>query len=199
VVPDDRLDAVAGVGQADELVVEPDAARVQLFRPGTQQGLQPDLRQVGGPVGAGLHVHRVRVARPPRLDGADHPAVLRARPGEAGVPGGPAHVLRRRAARVDRVGDTDLAEDLHAALVEHMGLGQDRRLRVPADEQGIDSEGRQQHRSGEASPAAADDQDVGLQVGHDVLLRTAGSDDILSYEYVVSQEVLRISSVLTVT
>jgi hypothetical protein len=86
------------------------------------------------------------------------------RAGEPGVPGGATHVLRRRTALVNGLRHSHLVEDLHAALIEHVGLGKNRRLGQAADEQRVHAELRQKHRRGQARAATSDDQDLGLDL-----------------------------------
>jgi hypothetical protein len=145
-IADRGRDTVTVIGERHEFVVEAHTARVELLCPGAQQRLQTDLREVRRAVGAGLDVHRVGVPRAPRLDGPDLVAVAVVRTGQPRVPGGTAHVLRRCTTLVDGVRHPDLVEDLHATLIEYMGLGKDRRLGQPADEQRAHAELRQQHR-----------------------------------------------------
>ena len=99
-------------------------------------------------------------------------AVVAVRTRETGVEGRRGHLLGRRAGGPDRLGDADVVEDLHRALVEHVRLRQVRRLRPRADEQVLDALPGQQHRRREAGAAATDDQDwnaFGACSGHELL------------------------------
>ena len=159
VVADRRPDAVVVLLERDQLVVEADAAGRQLVGPRLHQRLEADLRKVllaprarGAP---GL----VLAARAPALELGQAAPVVRVGTGEAGVEGGRRHMLGRRAGRPDRLGNADVVEDLHRALVEHVRLRQVGRLRPRADEHVLDPLLGQQHRRHEAGAAATDDQD----------------------------------------
>jgi len=106
-------------------------------------------------------------AAAPAFHFADHAAGVGLRAGEACVPRGRAHLFGRRADGVDAVGGADVGQDFHRALVEHVGLGQDRRRRMCADEQRLYAEFREQHRCGQARAAAADDEHRYVDLRHE--------------------------------
>ena len=96
--------------------------------------------------------------------------VVRVVPGEARVVRGGRHLLGRRAALGDLVGDAAVLEDLHRPLVEDVGLRQVRRPRPRADQQVLDAVAGEQHRRGESGAATADDQNWDVFLGHLLLL-----------------------------
>jgi hypothetical protein len=68
------------------------------------------------------------------------------------------HVLGRGSTPRDLLRRADVLEDLHRALVEHVGLRQIRRPGPRADEQVLDTKAGEQHRSRQPGAAAADHQ-----------------------------------------
>src|SRR4029077_7316973 len=125
--------------------------RVRTFRRVLPEDrLQPDERQGRpGTRTSGDEIWIVVTPAPPLGDGQPTPASVllrRVRTRGSDVPADTAHVLRRRAAREDTGRDTGVGEYLHRALVEDMRLRHLRRFRVTRDQQGIDTQPRQQYR-----------------------------------------------------
>jgi hypothetical protein len=169
VVADRGEDAVVVLLEGDELVVEADATRRQLLGPRLQQRLEADLREVELAPGARGAPGLVGAPGAPALELRQLPAVIGVGATEAGVERGGRHLLGRGAALGDRLGDADVVEDLHRALVEDVRLGQIRGGRPRADQQVLDALLGQQHRRGQAGAATADDQDrdgLGAPSGH---------------------------------
>ena len=163
-IADARRHAVGILREFNQLVVEAHAARIHRFCPPLEDRLQADLRKVGRAARARRHPVEIGVAVAPALDLPDASPELGVGSGEPRVPAHRAHVLGRRALRIDLLRDTDVGQDLHRLLVQHVRLRKDRRRRQRAHEQMLDAELRQQHRSGEAGAAAADDQNGHFEV-----------------------------------
>src|SRR5271165_5496207 len=157
-VLDPRTDTVAILLQPDEFMVKPDPAWIELLGTSLHDRFETNLRKIGAAAGAGLHPIEIRVSAAPALDFADQPAEIRVRAGEASIPGHRAHILGGRALGIDRLGDADIAEYFHSALIQPVCLGQDRRSRQRGYENVLDAKRRQQHRRCQSGASAAYDQ-----------------------------------------
>jgi hypothetical protein len=135
VVADRGPNAVAVLLEAGQLVAEPDPPRRELLRPGLQQRLQADLRQVQLPPRTRRPPAVICPACAPALQPGQATPLVRARAGEAGVERRRRHLPGRRAALCDRVRHAHIVQHLHRPLVQDMSLGQVRGLRPRADQQ----------------------------------------------------------------
>lgn len=169
-VADPGGDAVVVLVEVEQLAAEVDAPGGKPLRALLEDRLEPDLRQVELPPGAGGAPMLVGAAGAPALQPRDAPPVVGGRSGQPGVVRGRRHVLRRGAALGDLLRDSAVLEDLHRPLVEDVRLRQRRRGRQRADQQVINPQSREEHRRGQAraSPAHHQDVDVARQLwlGH---------------------------------
>lgn len=155
--------AVRVLFEVDQLGVEPDHGSPP-GRVGQEDRLQVGLREVDHPARAlGRVLGQALVRGAPGTDAAD--LVAEERRGEDGV----AHQLARCALLQGLLLDSQVAEDLHRALVGDVGAWGVREPPVLGDQVGAYPVGRQQQGRGTAGGAAADDEDVGVVV----LLRRA--------------------------
>src|SRR5882757_6333845 len=105
-------------------MVEPDRRLRALLRVRLEDGLEPDLWQVGRRTWTGGDVIRVGVSRAPRL-GERQPVpmtVLRPAARQARIPPKTFAILRGCAAGQDRRSHTNVGEDLHAPLIQNVSL-----------------------------------------------------------------------------
>src|SRR3546814_8823769 len=83
-----------------------------------QQRLKPELRIIGRSARAVAVVDLLERASTEGIHQMDRLAIELAIATERGEPADPGHILLRGAARIDLVGDADLAEDLHPPPLE---------------------------------------------------------------------------------
>src|SRR5271157_4402819 len=109
-VLDPRRYAIAVLLQPDELMVKPDAARIELLGARLHKRFEANLREIGAAAGTGLQPVEIFISAAPRFDLGDQPAEIRVLAGEARIPAHVPHVLGRSALRIDLLGDADVPE-----------------------------------------------------------------------------------------
>ena len=152
----------------DVFGVEPDPAAARRRVPDDDR-LEQRLREVAVLRRAGHRV--VGLAGGMRAPGADAADLVA---GQAGAEDRVAHQLVRRRLGPDVRLDAEVAEDLDGALVGDVRPRGVRRPPVLGDDHVVDAVGGQAQRGAAAGRAAADDQDVGLEVlvlGHGAFSR----------------------------
>jgi hypothetical protein len=159
VVANPRAHPVVVLHQLEQLVVEADPPRGQPLGAGLQDRLEPDLWKVELRPGACRAPVVVIAGGAPRLEPGDPPPEVLLGTGKAGIVGGGRHLVRGSAPLSHRVSHATVLQHLHRALVEDVGLRQDRRSWPCADEEVVDPKAGQQHRRGETGATATDDQD----------------------------------------
>src|SRR5271165_2518713 len=116
-VLDPRADTVPVLLQLDQFMVEPNRTWFELFGTRLHDRLEANLRKIGAAAGTGLHPIEIGVSAAPSLDLANEAAEIRVGAGKTGIPAHRGHVLRGRTLSIDRLGDADIAEDFHSALI----------------------------------------------------------------------------------
>jgi hypothetical protein len=101
----------------------------------------------------------------PTLEALEASPVVGVGPGETRVEGGRRHILGGRTARRDRIGDTDIVQDLHRPLIQHVRLRQVRRRRAGAHKEVVDAVRREEHRGGQTRATTPYHQNVELLIG----------------------------------
>ena len=118
-----RGDTVRVLLTIDQLMPEADVSS-QLFRSLLEQGLQPNLRQVGGAERARRDKVWIGIAAAPNLEPSKAPTIAVVRTGNTRIPCRGLHIFRRGALFENSVGYSDFFKDLQRALIEHVRLGE---------------------------------------------------------------------------
>src|SRR5271165_3928539 len=107
-------------------MAKPDSAWIELLGARLHDWFEANLRKIGAAARAGLHPVEIGVSASPTLDLADQAAEIRVWANETGIPAHRGHIFGRRALCIDLLGDADIAEYLHRALIKHVRFGEDR-------------------------------------------------------------------------